>query len=601
MSELTATEALRGSEFIYKNGDFESSFCPEDFNEEQKMVADAIQNFTDTRVLPNLKLIEKQDPAIIAQLITEAGDLGLFAANIPEEYGGLNLDTNTNMVMTEYIGAAPSFSVTVAAHTGIGILPIFYFGTEAQKAKYLPALAAGQMKASYCLTEPNAGSDALSARTKAILTEDGSHYSITGQKMWITNAGFADVFIVFAKIDGEKFTGFIVERGYEGVTLGAEELKLGMKGSSTRQVFFENVKVPVENLLGEIGKGHKIAFNILNIGRIKLAAGVLGGAKMANTYGIRYANERKQFGKNIASFGAIQHKLAEQALRIYVTESAMYRTSRDIDRMEKSLEHEGKSLGEALLGAAEEYAIECAILKVRGSECLDYVVDESLQIYGGMGYSEEAPAAAAYRDARINRIYEGTNEINRMLAVDMLLKRSLKGHIDLFTPAMAIQKELTSMPAFETEQDGYLAKERKMVRQMKKAFLAVAGATAQNLMQELEHEQEILMNLSDMMAEIYLCESAVLRTLKRIQYLGIEHCETSIQMTQVYVNDAMERLAQHGRAAVAAWADGDMKRVLLMAIKRFTKFEPINTKDLRRKIAAHLITCNEYEFRNKNK
>jgi len=597
----TSTQALKGGEFLVAESQPKDVFIIGEFTEEQVMIIDSVEEFIKTRVVPNSKQIEKMDLELTKSLLKEAGELGIIGTAFPEEYGGSKQDFLTNMAITEVMAEGLSFSLSFGAHVGIGMLPILYFGTESQKAQYLPELIAGTKFAAYCLTEPSSGSDALAAKTKAVLSEDGKHYILNGQKMWITNAGFADVFIVFAKIDGEKFTGFIVERAFEGVTLGAEELKLGMKGSSTRQVFFENVKVPVENLLGEIGKGHKIAFNILNIGRIKLAAGVLGGAKMANTHAIRYANERKQFGKQIASFGAIQHKLAEQALRIYVTESAMYRASRDIDRMEKRLEHEGKSLGESLLGAAEEYAIECAILKVRGSECLDFVVDETLQIYGGMGYSEEAPAAAAYRDARINRIYEGTNEINRMLAVDMLLKRALKGHIDLFTPAMAIQKELTSMPAFETEKDGHLAKESKMVRQMKKAFLAVAGATAQNLMQELEHEQEILMNLSDIMGEIYLCESAVLRTLKRIEYLGVEHCETSIQMTQVYVNDAIERVGQHARAAVAAWAEGDMKRVLLMAIKRYTKFEPINTKELRRKIADHLIASNEYEFRNKNK
>ncbi len=597
----TESKSLKGGEFLVAESEPKDVFIIGEFSEEQMMVIKMAEEFINQRVLPNSKRIEKLDIELTKQLLREAGEQGLLGTAFPEEYGGYKQDFLTNMAITEVMAEGRSFSLSFGAHVGIGMLPILYFGNEEQKQKYLPELIAGTKFAAYCLTEPGSGSDALAAKTKAVLSADGTHYVLNGQKMWITNAGFADVFVVFAKIDGDKFTGFIVERAWEGVSLGAEEDKLGIKGSSTRQVFFENVKVPVENVLGEIGKGHKIAFNILNIGRIKLAAGVLGGAKKVCTHAIQYANERKQFGKSIAEFGAIQHKLAEMASRIYVTESAMYRASKDIDRMEKRLEAEGKSLSESLLGAAEEYAIECAILKVRGSECLNYAVDEGLQIYGGMGYSEEAPMASMYRDARINRIFEGTNEINRMLVVDMLLKRAMKGHIDLFTPAMAIQKELTSFVMPTVVPDKPLAKELDMVRNMKKAFLAVAGATAQSLMQQLEDEQEILMNLSDMIGEIYMCESAILRTLKRIEYLGMEHCETSVQMTQVYVNDAIERVGQHGRAAVAAWAEGDMKRVLLMAIKRYTKFEPINTKEIRRKIAAHLLATNEYEFRNKNK
>jgi alkylation response protein AidB-like acyl-CoA dehydrogenase len=601
METLVETKVLKGGEFLVAETEPKDVFIIGEFTEEQLMVAKTVEDFIQTRVLPNSKQLEKLDIELTKKLLKEAGDLGILGTAFPEEYGGFKQDFLTNMLITELMSEGRSFSLSYGANVGIGMLPILYFGNEAQKQKYLPDLIAGNKFASYCLTEPSSGSDALAAKTKAVLSEDGTYYSLTGQKMWITNAGFADIFIVFAKVDGEKFTGFIVERTYEGFSLGAEEDKLGIKGSSTRQVFLENVKVPVENVLGEIGKGHKIAFNILNIGRIKLAAGVLGGSKQVCTNALRYALERKQFGQPIAEFGAIQHKLAEIALRTYVTESAMYRASKDIDRMEKRLESEGASLGDALLGAAEEYAIECAILKVRGSECLNYAVDEGLQIYGGMGYSEEAPMAAAYRDARINRIYEGTNEINRMLTIDMLIKRALKGHIDLFNPAMAVQKELMGMPDMTPLADTWLAKETQLVKNMKKTFLAVAGATMQTLTTQLSTEQEITMGLSDIVGEIYLCESAVLRTLKRIQYLGIEHCETSIQMTQVYVNDAVERVAQWSRNVVASWAEGDMKRTLLMAIKRFTKNDPINAKELRRKIAAHLVACGEYEFRNKNK
>lgn len=598
METTVEKKALKGGEFLVAESTPQDVFIIGEFSEEQMMVIKMVQDFVRQRVLPNSAKIEKLDIDLTKQLLREAGEQGILGTAFPEEYGGYKQDFLTNMAITEVMAEGRSFSLSFGAHVGIGMLPILYFGNEAQKAKYLPELIAGTKFAAYCLTEPDSGSDALAAKSRAVLSEDGKHYILNGQKMWITNAGFADVFVVFAKIDGDKFTGFIVERNWEGLSLGAEEQKLGIKGSSTRQVFFENVKVPVENVLGEIGKGHKIAFNILNIGRIKLAAGVLGGAKATCTQAIRYANERKQFGKFISSFGAIQHKIAEAACRIYATESAMYRTSKDIGDMEKQLEEKGASLAEALLGAAEEYAIECAILKVRGSECLNYVVDEGLQIYGGMGYSEEAPMAGVYRDARINRIFEGTNEINRMLSVDMLLKRALKGHIDILKPALAVQKELTSFTLPTPVGDGLLANEAALVRNMKKVFLAVAGATVQALMTELESEQEILMNLADIMAEIYLCESAVLRTLKRVQYLGQENCQTSIEMTQVYVNDAVERVGQHARAVVAAWADGDMKRTLLLAIKRFTKFDPVNTKALRRSIAERMIAAGEYTHTN---
>ncbi len=596
----SAKKTLKGGEFLIHESRPEDVFIVGEFSEEQLMVIKMVQDFVRQRVVPNSAQIEKLDIELTKKLLREAGEQGILGTAFPEQYGGYKQDFLTNMAITEAMSEGRSFSLSYGANVGIGMLPILYFGTEEQKTKYLPDLVAGHKFAAYCLTEPDSGSDALAAKSRADLSADGTHYVLNGQKMWITNAGFADVFVVFAKIDGDKFTGFIVERGWEGLTLGAEEAKLGIKGSSTRQVFFENVKVPVENVLGEIGKGHRIAFNILNIGRIKLAAGVLGGSKMVCTQAIKYATERKQFKQPIANFGAIQHKLAEMALRIYATESAMYRTSKDIDTIEKQLEAEGKSLSEALLTAAEEYAIECAILKVRGSECLNYAVDEGLQIYGGMGYSEEAPMAGAYRDSRINRIFEGTNEINRMLTVDMLLKRALKGQIDLFTPAMAVQKELTSFTMPAPVGDALLAQELAYIKNLKKCFLAVAGATVQTLTTKLEQEQEILMNMSDIMAEIYLCESTVLRTLKRVQYLGEKDCEISIYMSQVYVNDAIERVAQHARAAVAAWAEGDMKRTLLLAIKRFTKFEPINTKELRRRIAQHIINAGEYTHRNGN-
>lgn len=596
--ETEKQNALRGGQFLVEDAAYESMFILEDFSEDDIMVIDTVKEFIYKRVVPLSPKIEKLDIELTKKLLKEAGDLGILGTSFPEEYGGYMQSFSVNLAVTESFAPSRSFSLSYGAHVGIGMLPILYFGTEAQKTKYLPKLVAGDKFAAYCLTEPGSGSDALAAKSKAILSEDGSHYVLNGQKMWITNAGFADVFVVFAQVDGDKFTGFIVEKDWEGVSIGAEEDKLGIKGSSTRQVFLENVKVPVENVLGEVGKGHRIAFNILNIGRIKLAAGVLGGSKVISTLAINYANERKQFKVNIGSFGAIQHKLAEQATRIYATESAMQRAGRAIDQEEAKLKAEGKSLGEALLGAAEEYAIECAILKVRGSECLDFAADEGLQIYGGMGYSEEAPMAGAYRDARINRIFEGTNEINRMLTVDMLLKRALRGSVDLMGPAMAVQKELMGPPSFgaKTKPEGLFGEQLAYIKNMKKLFLAVAGATVQELMQKLQTEQEILMNLSDIMAEIYLSESTVLRTQKLIATRGEEKMKGQIAMAKLYVNDAIERAAVHAKNAVASWATGDTKRMLLMAVKRLTKHDFENTKELRREIAAMLLAANKYCF-----
>ncbi|MEM7106463.1 MAG: acyl-CoA dehydrogenase family protein, partial [Bacteroidota bacterium] len=418
-----------------------------------------------------------------------------------------------------------------------------------------------------------------------------------GQKMWITNGGVADVFVVFAKIDGEKFTAFIVEADWEGVSRGAEEDKLGIKGSSTCQIFFENVKVPVENVLGDIGRGHVIAFNILNIGRLKLGAGTIGASKLISTSAIQYANERKQFSRSIGEFGAIKQKLAEQAIRIFVAESALYRASADIQAMEEKLLLEGKSYNDALLGAAEEYAIECAILKVVCSEVLDFVVDEGVQVYGGMGFSEEAPMARAYRDARINRIFEGTNEINRMLVIDMLLKRAMRGHLDIMNPALAVQKELMSPPTFgNSNADEIFHSEKQAVRNMKKAVLMTLGATAKEMMQQLKDEQEILMYLSDMIADVYNAESVILRTEKLVDLRGEDQCKREADMMRVYVADAVERLGLNGRNAIRAWAEGDMRKMLLTGLKRFTEFEGINTKKARRRIADHLRAANEYKF-----
>lgn len=598
MSTVTNKNALlKGGEFVIAETTYESVYTREDLSEEQVMFGETAREFVEKKVWPFVVEIDKGDHAKVVSLLEEAGELGLLGAAIPEQFGGFGADFNTDSVLAEEMGKSHSFGVAVAAHTGIGTLPILYFGTEEQKQKYLPDLATGAKKAAYCLTEPGSGSDALAAKTKAVLSEDGKYYTITGNKMWITNSGFADVFIVFAKIDGDKFTGFIVDADTENVKLGAEEDKLGIKGSSTRQVFFEGAKVPAENVLGEIGKGHKIAFNVLNIGRYKLCAMVLGGAKAATGKAINYANEREQFGQAIANFGAIKHKLAEMAVKIYAVESATYRTSGLINDMITNLVAEGKDAVEAKLIAAEEYSIECAMLKVLGSEALDYVVDETVQVYGGMGFSEEAPAARAYRDSRINRIFEGTNEINRLLSVGMLVKKAMKGELDLMGPAMAVQKELMSVPDFGSDEDSSVfAKEKKALKNAKKAFLMVAGAAVQKYMNKLDHQQEILMSASDVLMQIFTAESVVLRTEKLIAAKGEEAAAIHIDMAKTYVSDAMEQMNLSGKHAIVGFAEGDELRMMLMGLKRFTKLDPFNTIEARRRIADKLIDANQYAF-----
>src|SRR5919202_635298 len=503
--------ALKGGEWLVRESDPADTFIPEEFTEEQRMIADMCDQFLRTEVLPNVERMDKMELGYMRSLLQQAGEQGMLAVAFPEAYGGLGKDFITSTIISEYLGAGHSFSVAISAHTGIGTLPILYFGTDAQKQKYIPKLISGEWIGAYGLTEPNSGSDALGAKTTATLSADGKYYLLNGQKCWITNGGFADVYTVFAKVDGDKFTAFIVERGMEGFTNGPEEHKMGIKGSSTVQLYFQDCKVPVENVLGEIGKGHRIAFNILNIGRLKLCAATVGGAKHATTNSLLYAKTREQFKTPIASFGAIQYKLAEMAIRTFASESALYRTAKWIDDKEHELLSAGKPFNEAVLGAAEEYAIECAILKVYGSEMADFCVDEGVQIHGGNGYSAEYNISRAYRDSRINRIYEGTNEINRLLTVDMTLKRAMQGRLNLMGAAMKVQGELMSIPDFGEEDETPFAAERKLVEGFKKAVLLTAGAAAQKLMMQLQNEQEVLLNIADMSIDTFVAESLLLR------------------------------------------------------------------------------------------
>ncbi len=587
---------IKGGQFLISDLDKNKIFIPEEFNEEQHMMAQSCQDFLDTEVLDKLDRIDSLEEGLMSSVMDKAGELGLLSISVPEGYGGFGGDFTTSMLTAEVIGGGHSFAVALSAHTGIGTLPILYFGTEEQKQHYLPKLASGEWKASYCLTEPGSGSDALAAKTKAILTDDGNHYLLNGQKMWITNAGFADIFIVFAQVDGDKFTGFIVEKGTEGLSLGNEEHKMGIKGSSTRQVFLQDCKVPTENLLGEIGKGHLIAFNILNIGRIKLAAAALGGSKAVIRHAIKYANERIQFKLPISKFGAIQHKLAQQAIEIYATESALYRATNDINESEKELAASGIPYSEAILKSAQEFAIECAILKVSGSETLDFVTDEGVQILGGYGFSADFPMDRAYRDSRINRIFEGTNEINRLLIIDMFFKKAMKGEIDLMGPAMAVQKDLMGIPDFDTSEPTLFSEEEKAIKNLKKAVLMVAGAAAQKFQQKLSHEQEIIMNASDMIIQLYQAESTLLRTQKLVEKNGEAETEAHIAMTKVYIYDVMDKINKYGKDAINSFTQGDEQRMMLLGLKRFTKITSFNTKSARRLIANKMITANKFVY-----
>ncbi len=591
---------IKGGEFLIKEVQIEDVFIPEEFTEEQKMMAQATTDFVDKEVWPNKPRFEKKDYDFTFELIHKLGEMGLLGITVPEQYGGLGMGFNTGMLVCDRVsGASGSLSTAYGAHTGIGTLPILLYGTETQKQKYLPHLASGEWIGAYCLTEPGAGSDANSGRTKAELSADGKTYKINGQKMWISNAGYANVFIVFARIENDKnITGFIVERETPGLTFGEEEHKMGINASSTRQVFFNDLVIPAENLLGERNGGFKIAMNALNVGRIKLAAAMLDSYRRVTTESVKYANERKQFGVSIGTFGAIKEKLAKMATEAFATESAVYRVGQDIENMIARLEAEGKSPQEAKLLGVEEYAIECAMLKVKSSEVGQMITDEGIQIFGGMGYSADTPMDAAYRDVRITRIYEGTNEINRMLCVGMLLKKALKGELDLMGPAMAVANDLMAIPSFDAPDFSEpLSQEADLVRNFKKAILMVAGKAVEIIGMNVEEEQEILMNIADMLIETFNAQSAVIRAVKIEKTQGAEAALYYKKLATLAVYEAGRVIENSGKEAIISFAEGDDQRLLLMGLRRFTKWQQhINPKDLRREIADKLLAENKWCF-----
>ena len=591
---VEAKQIVSGGSFLIEERTPAEIFTPEDFNEEHRMIADTTRQFMDAEVLPRIDELENKDWKLARELVKKAAELGLVGANIPEEYEGLGLDQTSGALIAENIGRSASFATTLGAQSGIGLLPIVYFGTEAAKKKYLPKIAAGDLITAYALTEAGSGSDAMAAKATAKLSADGTHYTLNGEKMFITNGGFADIFIVFAKVDGDKFTAFIVERQV-GCKNGAEEHKMGIKGSSTTPLILAEAKTPVENLLGEVGKGHKIAFNILNIGRFKLGAMCLGGMKLALTESVRYANERQQFGKSISSFGAIKSKLGEMAIRTWVGESMIYRTLGLIESGLAAIEDSNDM--NARLKTIEEYAAECSIIKVALSEYCDFITDEMVQIYGGYGYSADYPAERAYRDTRINRIFEGTNEINRMLIPGRLMKAALSGRLALLPAAQSLMDEILSpsMASFDLD-ESLLATEQKLAQNAKKVALMTLGAAAQKYMMGLAEQQEILMGVADIIMDAYAMESAILRTQKIAASQNEDVASRYVDITRAFCNDAVERIETTAKNTLAAMAEGDELRTLLAALRRFTKLTPINTVAARQRIANAMIEANRYVY-----
>ena len=596
-------EAIKGGEFLVREVKKEDVFVTEQFSEEQKMMKDAVIEFIDREVWPIKERFEEKDYALTEELMRKAGEMGFLGVSIPEVYGGIGMGFVSTMLVTDYISAASgSLGTAYGAHTGIGTMPIFLYGTEEQKQKYLPVLTAGEKFGAYCLTEPGAGSDANSGKTTATLSEDGKNYLINGQKMWISNAGFAEIFIVFARIEDDKnITGFLLEYDKEnpnGVSFGEEEKKLGITSSSTRQVFFNDTKIPIENMLSERGKGFKIALNSLNVGRIKLAAACLDASRRTLTESIKYANERVQFKKPISSFGAVQAKIAEMGTRTFVTDAGSYRAAKDIQNYIDDLLSKGKSHQDAELEAFSEYAIEAAILKVYGSETSQYVTDEGIQIFGGMGFSKDTPMEAAWRDARITRIYEGTNEINRLLTVGMLLKKAFKGDIDLLTPATAVGKSLMDIPSFDIPDYSELfSEEKEMIDKLKKAFLMIAGKAVQTFGMELEEHQQLILAAAEVLIEIYMAESAILKAEKVVSLTSADKAKGQIAMAKLNLSTAVGVINEKGKEAIVYFADGDEQRMMLMGLKRFTKYTNIpNVIALRKEISAILIEQNKYCF-----
>jgi len=591
---LEQKEIFKGGSFLIEDRTADEVFTPEDFNEEHRMIAETTRQFVDAEVVPRIDELENKDWKLARELIKQAADLGLIGAGIPEEYGGLGLDQTSGALIGENIGRSASFATTLGAESGIGLLPIIYFGTDAAKEKYLPKIASGELITAYALTEAGSGSDAMNAKATAKLSDDGKEYILNGEKMFITNGGFADIFIVFAKVDGDKFSAFIVER-QEGCKHGAEEHKMGIRGSSTTPLVLADARTPAENVLGEIGKGHKIAFNILNIGRFKLGAMCAGGMKVMNTESVRYANERHQFGKPISSFGAIKSKLGEMAIRTWVGESMIYRT---LGMIEAGIASIGDSKdADAKLRAIEEYAAECSIIKVALSEYCDFCADEMVQIFGGYGYSADYPAERAYRDSRINRIFEGTNEINRMLVPGRLMKAALSGRLALLPAAQALMDEILSPSMGSLDLDeGLLAAEQKLAKNAKKVALMTLGTAAQKYMMGLSDQQEILMGVADIIIDTYAMESAILRTLKMAASQGEKAAALCTDMTRTFCNDAVERIEAHAKNTLAAMAEGDELRTLLAALRRFTKMTPMNTVAARQRIANAMIEANRYVY-----
>ncbi|MCS6822342.1 MAG: acyl-CoA dehydrogenase family protein [Microscillaceae bacterium] len=598
MQTVEQKELIKGGEFLIKDVNSAQIFIQEEFTEEQAMMAQACLDFLNKEIEPRLEEIDQaKSPELMRNLVKKAGELGLLATAVPAEYEGLGMSFNTSMLLADYVGMAHSFAVAFSAHTGIGTLPIVYYGNEEQKRKYLPKLASGEWISCYCLTEPDSGSDANSGKTRATLSAEGKHYIINGQKMWITNAGFADIFIVFAKIDDDKnLSAFIVEKGFGGITMNEPEKKLGIKGSDTRQVFFNDCHVPVENLLSERGNGFKIAVNILNIGRIKLAASCNGAAKKALEHSVRYAKERKQFNTAIANFGAIKEKIAKQATLIFVNESAYYRAGQNIDDCIEAFIANGMPEAEAKLKAFEQFAIECAIMKVFGSETLDYCVDEAVQIFGGMGYSAEAPVERCYRDSRINRIFEGTNEINRMLCVGTIVKRAMKGELNLMPAIMEVQKELMSGGGDLRFDNSFMSYEKAVLKNLKKATLMTAGAAVQKFTTNLQNEQEVMLNLADMLIQVYTLESAILRLEKLASIRGQASVAIQADMVRSFLLEAADTVYISGKNAINAFAEGEMHKALMGSLRKLSRTEAYNAKEARRRIADFILEQGKYPF-----